>query len=121
MKLNGSASESLQNNYQKIDAENVVSLTPKLKETRLLDGWVAWLEQRPNEGGRTTVLIRRWGQFDCQPQELTPSPWNIRSRIHGYGGGAFTLDSAGDKLGLAWVDASNDCLWFTEWSGLQHV
>ncbi len=121
MKLNGSASESLQNNYQKIDAENVVSLTPKLKETRLLDGWVAWLEQRPNEGGRTTILIRRWGQFDCQPKELTPSPWNIRSRIHGYGGGAFTLESAGDKLGLAWVDASNDCLWFKEWSGLQNV
>ena len=57
MKLNGSASESLQNNYQKIDAENVVSLTPKLKETRLLDGWVAWIEQRPNAVSYTHLTL----------------------------------------------------------------
>ncbi len=119
MKLKGSASESLQNNYQKMEAENVFALTPKIKETRLLDDWVIWLEQRPNQGGRTTVLIRRWGQFNCQPQELTPSSGNIRSRLHGYGGGALTLASAGDKLGLAWVDDSNGCLWYQEWLGLQ--
>ena len=64
MKFKGSASRSIQNNFKKIEAEDVFALTPKIKETRLLDDWVIWLEQRPNQGGRTTVLIRRWGQYD---------------------------------------------------------
>ncbi len=120
MKVNDSASGSLQNNHQKIDAETVYALSPKIKETRLLDDWVIWLEQRPNQGGRTTALIRRWGHLDCQPKELTPSPWNIRSRMHGYGGGALTLASAGDTIFLAWVDESNGCLWYQEWSALKN-
>ena len=121
MKFKGSASGSTQNNFKKIEAEDVFALTPKIKETRLLDDWVIWLEQRPNQGGRTTVLIRRWGQFDCQAQELTPSPRNIRSRIHGYGGGALTVESVGDKLGLTWVEDSNGSLWYQEWSGLEDL
>ena len=71
MKINGSASESLQNNYQKIDADTVYALSSKIKETRLLDDWVIWLEQRPNQGGRTTALIRRWGHLDCQPKAVS--------------------------------------------------
>ena len=121
MKFKGSASGSTQNNFKKIEAEDVFALTPKIKETHLLDDWVIWLEQRPNQGGRTTVLIRRWGQFDCQAQELTPSPRNLRSRIHGYGGGALTLESVGDKLGLTWVEDSNGSLWYQEWSGLEDL
>lgn len=51
-----------------------------------------WLESRPLEAGRTVLLRHR----DHESEELTPSPYNVRSRVHEYGGGAFlvTLRSA---------------------------
>jgi dipeptidyl aminopeptidase/acylaminoacyl peptidase len=45
-----------------------------------------WLEFRPNEGGRSTLL--RWSAATGK-SELTPSPANIGSRVHEYGGGAY--------------------------------
>ncbi len=59
-------------------------------------GWVAldgddlyWLESRPREGGRT-VLVRRRG--DGVIGDVTPPPYNVRSRVHEYGGGAALID-----------------------------
>ncbi len=53
-----------------------------------------WLEQRPAERGRTTLMLRR--RPGEAPRELTPGAWNLRSRLHGYGGGAWCL--AGDTV-----------------------
>ncbi|MCG2585095.1 prolyl oligopeptidase family serine peptidase [Massilia sp. TS11] len=51
-----------------------------------LDGAdLLWLEGRAQEGGRTTLLRRRAGHTE----ELTPAPFNVRSRVHEYGGGAY--------------------------------
>jgi hypothetical protein len=51
----------------------------------LLDGAdVYWLAGRASEGGRNTLLRRRAGQVE----ELTPAPFNVRTRVHEYGGGA---------------------------------
>jgi dipeptidyl aminopeptidase/acylaminoacyl peptidase len=51
----------------------------------LLDGAdLYWLAGRASEGGRTTLLRRRGDATD----ELTPAPFNVRSRVHEYGGGA---------------------------------
>lgn len=51
-----------------------------------LDGSdVLWLAGRASEAGRTTLLRRRAGQ----DAELTPAPFNVRSRVHEYGGGAY--------------------------------
>lgn len=44
-----------------------------------------WLAGRAAEAGRNTLLRRRGGQV----AELTPAPFNVRSRVHEYGGGAF--------------------------------
>jgi len=44
-----------------------------------------WLEARPTEGGRN-VLVRLGPQG---PLDVTPPPFNVRSRVHEYGGGAF--------------------------------
>jgi dipeptidyl aminopeptidase/acylaminoacyl peptidase len=46
-----------------------------------------WLETRPLEGGRSVLLRHR----DGEPKELTPPPYNVRSRVHEYGGGAFRV------------------------------
>jgi dipeptidyl aminopeptidase/acylaminoacyl peptidase len=51
----------------------------------LLDGAdVLWLAGRASEAGRNTLLRRRGGQ----ERELTPAPFNVRTRVHEYGGGA---------------------------------
>ena len=46
---------------------------------------VYWLEGRPAEGGRN-VLVRR--ARDGTVRELTPPGFNVRTRVHEYGGGA---------------------------------
>ena len=49
-----------------------------------------WLEQRPQEGGRS-VLVRR--TQDGQTADLTPAPFNVRTRVHEYGGGAYIVSA----------------------------
>lgn len=51
-----------------------------------------WAELRPTEGGRTS--IRRSG-LDNQPVDILPAPWNARTRVHEYGGGAWTVTESG--------------------------
>jgi len=51
---------------------------------------VYWLERRPNEGGRS-VLVRR--RADGRLEELTPQGFNVRTRVHEYGGGAYIVAS----------------------------
>lgn len=52
-----------------------------------LDGDDAyWLEGRASEGGRRT-LIRHTP--DGATRELTPAPFNVRNRVHEYGGGSY--------------------------------
>ena len=49
---------------------------------------VYWLEGRPSEGGRY-VLVRR--DPDGAAQDLTPPPYNVRSRVHEYGGAPYLI------------------------------
>lgn len=53
---------------------------------------VFWVESRPADGGRC-VLVRAGVNGDA-PADLTPAPFNVRSRVHEYGGGAWA--AAGD-------------------------
>jgi dipeptidyl aminopeptidase/acylaminoacyl peptidase len=47
---------------------------------------IYWLEGRPQEGGRYALL--RW-RPDGSIEEVTPPDFNVRSRVHEYGGGAY--------------------------------
>jgi dipeptidyl aminopeptidase/acylaminoacyl peptidase len=47
-----------------------------------------WLEARPSEGGRR-VLVR--SAVDGAIADLTPAPFNVRTRVHEYGGGSYTV------------------------------
>jgi dipeptidyl aminopeptidase/acylaminoacyl peptidase len=49
---------------------------------------IYWLERRPDEGGRA-VLVRRGA--DGRVVELTPAGFNVRTRVHEYGGGAYVV------------------------------
>ena len=47
-----------------------------------------WLELRPSEGGRT-VIVRL--PPDGRLRDVTPHPFNARTRVHEYGGGDFIV------------------------------
>ena len=60
---------------------------------RLMEAWidgddVYWIESRPTEAGRS-VLVRRGA--DGVIVDVTPPPFNVRNRVHEYGGGAYTV------------------------------
>ncbi|MGZ8340169.1 MAG: prolyl oligopeptidase family serine peptidase [Telluria sp.] len=44
-----------------------------------------WLAGRASEGGRTTLMRQRGATVT----EITPAPFNVRTRVHEYGGGAY--------------------------------
>lgn len=49
---------------------------------------VYWTESRPDQGGRNTLKRR---SADGRISELLDDPYNVRSGVHEYGGGAFTV------------------------------
>ncbi|MES2898460.1 MAG: prolyl oligopeptidase family serine peptidase [Pseudomonadota bacterium] len=65
-----------------------------------LDGADAyWLAGRASEGGRSTIMRQR-GQDVI---DMTPAPFNVRSRVHEYGGGAFHV-----AAGVIWFSNHAD-------------
>ncbi|WP_114994335.1 prolyl oligopeptidase family serine peptidase [Synechococcus sp. UW179A] len=103
---------------QPLSARTALGRQPVLKTPRILGNWVLWLEQRPQEKGRTTAMIRPWHQTDQPAKELTAAPANLRCRIHEYGGGAMAVALIADKLLLTWIDDGDGCLWQQTWRGL---
>ena len=79
-----------------IDARMVAQAGRRLAAPSLAgDGAVWWAEGRPAEGGRVVLMRRAPGG---EPEDVTPAAFNVRTRVHEYGGGAWTL--AGDDLVL---------------------
>jgi dipeptidyl aminopeptidase/acylaminoacyl peptidase len=60
-----------------------------LGEVNAREGIRWWLEGRPDEAGRQ-VLVRR--DADGSTTRLSPEGFNVRSRVHEYGGGAYAVD-----------------------------
>ena len=76
-----------------ITPDAIVAETIRLASVTLDAGRVGWLEGRPGEGGRN-VLVRAnaTGGYD----DVTPPPFNVRTRVHEYGGGAYAV--SGDRV-----------------------
>ncbi len=56
---------------------------------------IYWTESRPEQGGRQVILKSAKGRSG-QAEELLPSPFSARSRVHEYGGGEFLV--AGETI-----------------------
>jgi dipeptidyl aminopeptidase/acylaminoacyl peptidase len=82
-----------------LTSELVVRAAARLGEVVVDGDDVWWSESRPGEGGRS-VIVRR--SPDGAVTDVLPAPWNARTRVHEYGGGAWTV--------------SDGTLWFTEYS-----
>lgn len=50
---------------------------------------IYWIESRPEQGGRNAIIRRA---PDGKQTEIIPQPFNARSRVHEYGGGAMLAD-----------------------------
>src|ERR1044072_7830287 len=71
-----------------ITSEVIVSATIGLGEASLNGDDIYWIEARPSEDGRN-VIVRR--SPDGQATDMTPAPFNVRTRVHEYGGGAYLI------------------------------
>ena len=73
-----------------ITSDLIVAATIGLSDISIDDGDIYWSEVRPTEGGRC-VVVR------CAPDgsiaDITPPPFNARTRVHEYGGGAFAVSN----------------------------
>lgn len=71
-----------------ITAELIVAQTIGLSSLKLDNGNLYWLESRPNEGGRNVIV-----QLDSKgaTREINAAPFNVRTRVHEYGGGAYLV------------------------------
>jgi len=72
-----------------ITSDLIVSRTVGLSSPAVDGKDIYWLEARPSEGGRN-VLVRL--SSAGRRADLTPQPFNVRTRVHEYGGGAFAVD-----------------------------
>jgi dipeptidyl aminopeptidase/acylaminoacyl peptidase len=72
-----------------ITSSLIVAQTIGLSEVRLDGGDVWWLELRPQESGRYVVV--RGPAAGGAARDVTPPPLSARTRVHEYGGGAWTV------------------------------
>jgi len=71
-----------------------------------------WVETVAEQDGRSTLMRRRQGVV----REVTAAPIDVRSRVNGYGGGAF--HAAGGSV--AWCDDHDNTVWLTTPDGVRH-
>jgi len=71
-----------------VTAELIAEAGVRLGAPNLSNGDVYWLEGRPAEAGRS-VLVRQTA--DGRTADVTPEGFNVRTRVHEYGGGAFVV------------------------------
>ncbi len=71
-----------------ISADMLATSGVSLGEPWLEDGQVYWLEARPSEQGRCVVMrADPWSS----PTEITPAGFNVRTKVHEYGGGSYAV------------------------------
>ncbi|MCC6473885.1 MAG: S9 family peptidase [Burkholderiales bacterium] len=71
-----------------ISAEQIAAGSVGLSQPAIDAGDIYWVESRPAEGGRNVIVRREPGG---RIEDMTPPPFNARSRVHEYGGGACTV------------------------------
>ncbi|MCI0183742.1 S9 family peptidase [Sulfoacidibacillus ferrooxidans] len=74
-----------------ITSDLIVSGTVGLQEIKVDGSDTYWLEGRPSEGGRSVLV--KYSLQTGDTMDVTPQPFNVRTRVHEYGGGAYTVSN----------------------------
>jgi dipeptidyl aminopeptidase/acylaminoacyl peptidase len=88
-----------------LSASDVATASPRLDGARFVGEEIWWGQTVPAEAGRTTVRRR---SVDGSITDVLPAPASARSRVHEYGGGAWT---ATDDGVLLYVEKSDQRVW----------
>ena len=72
--------------HSSIPPEAIVAGVVRLAEVRWDGDDLLWLEGRPGDGGRATLVRLRPGDM---PRDVSPIGVNVRTRVHEYGGAAY--------------------------------
>jgi dipeptidyl aminopeptidase/acylaminoacyl peptidase len=71
-----------------IDAALIAGASIGLDSPRVVGSSLFWIELRPGEGGRH-ALVEQTG--DGTTRDVVSPPWNVRTRVHEYGGVAYAV------------------------------
>jgi dipeptidyl aminopeptidase/acylaminoacyl peptidase len=71
-----------------ITSDLIISGAVRLGELWVEGDAIYWLEGRPSENGRNALV--RWTPSDGK-EELSAAGFNVRTRVHEYGGGSYTV------------------------------
>jgi dipeptidyl aminopeptidase/acylaminoacyl peptidase len=70
-----------------ISAQSLAKGAIGVSSPRAVDGRLYWLENRPEQSGRLVAITGDASGF----RELTPEGFNVRTRVHEYGGAPYTI------------------------------
>jgi dipeptidyl aminopeptidase/acylaminoacyl peptidase len=70
-----------------VSAESLARGSIGVSSPRAVNGRLYWLENRPEQGGRLVAITGDANGF----RELTPAGFNVRTRVHEYGGAPYTV------------------------------
>jgi dipeptidyl aminopeptidase/acylaminoacyl peptidase len=71
-----------------ITTDSIVAGTVGLGAVCLDGENIYWLEGRPSEGGRNVIVRKNKNKIT---EDITPPLFNVRTRVHEYGGGSFSI------------------------------
>src|SRR5919112_3240779 len=71
-----------------ISSDLIVRGVVGLSQVMTDHGVAYWMESRPGEDGRNVIVCRT---ADGSMEDVTPPPFNARTRVHEYGGGDFSV------------------------------
>ncbi|MFK8029158.1 MAG: prolyl oligopeptidase family serine peptidase [Gammaproteobacteria bacterium] len=71
-----------------LTAESLASAGIRLAQPCIEGTNTYWLEGRPTERGRSVLVVC---DKEGNQRDLTPAPWDVRSRVHEYGGSAYLV------------------------------
>lgn len=72
-----------------LTSEMIVTESIRLGQLGLNKEYLYWVESRPTEGGRNVIV--RLGPGQSSPESLTPPAFNVRTRVHEYGGRSYLI------------------------------
>lgn len=78
--------------HSPISAEMLSGGSVRLGDIAIEKDTVYWIESCPTEQGRNTIFRKKPGET---PENLLDAPFNVRSRVHEYGGGAMHVTPGG--------------------------